>query len=238
MLGSNWKQNQHAGTGGADWFRDFQNSQQFGGYHFSGEFDDLFGRSCGFSEFFQSFFGGGIRNQSSGFNMKRKGPDYEASLKISLEEAFHGTDKEFNVDGRKIKIKINPGIEEGKKLRVKNQGGESTTGGERGDLYLTIQIEKHPLFEREKNNLYYNLDVDIFTAVLGGSKTIQTIDGKKIKVKIDKGTDSSKILRLKGMGMKNETSRGDLFVKINLTVPKYLTAEEQKLFEQLAELRK
>ncbi|MFO7448115.1 MAG: J domain-containing protein [Ignavibacteriaceae bacterium] len=254
MLGANWKQYQNAGpqTGaGGDWFRDFQNTQQGGGFQFSGGFEDIFGKGGGFSDFFQNFFGGGFGQQSSGgsaqqgsaftgFGGAKKGSDYEASLKISLEDAFHGNEKEFHIDGRKIRIKITPGIEQGKKLRLKNQGAASTGGGVRGDLYLTIQIDKHPFFERKNNDLYYNLNVDVVTAVLGGSKTITTIDGKKVKVKIPKETDSGTILRIKSMGMKkgDTEQRGDLFVNVTIVTPKNISGKEKELFEKLAELRK
>lgn len=241
MLGANWKQYQNAGAnaGNADWFREFQNSQQGGGYHFSGDFDSVFGRAGGFSEFFQNFFGGGFSSQTTRSRASR-GRDYEANLRISLEDAFHGNEKEFNIDGRKIRIKIAPGTEEGKKLRLKNQGAEGSYGGDRGDLYITIQIDKHPVFERKEDDLYYTLDVDVTTAVLGGSKYLTTIDGKKVKVNIPKETDSGRVLRIKGMGMKkgNSTDRGDLFVKINIVTPKNITDKEKELFEKLSQLRK
>lgn len=245
MLGSNWKQYQQAGSGNAnDWFRNFQGTQQGDSYQFTGSFDDLFGKAGGgFSDFFQSFFGGGGATGESPFNKTfkaKRGSDYEASFRITLEDAFHGNEKEFNIDGRKIRIKIKPGTEEGKKLRLKNQGAAAPGGGERGDLYLTIQIDKHPLFERVSNDLYYNLNLDVATAVLGGAYTLTTIDGKKVKVKIPAGTDSGTMLRIKGMGMKlpDSTSRGDLLVKVNIVTPKNISAEEKELYKKLAELRK
>jgi curved DNA-binding protein len=244
MLGANWKQYQHAGGSNAnDWFRNFQGTQHGDSYQFTGSFEDIFGRSGGFSDFFNSFFGGGGQGAESPFGSTfraKKGSDYEAAFRITLEDAFHGNEKEFTIDGRKIRIKIRPGIEEGKKLRLKKQGAEAPGGGERGDLYLTIHIDKHPLFERKDNDLYYDLDVDVATAVLGGSKTLSTIDGKKVRVKIPAETDSGTTLRIKGMGMRmpESSARGDLLVRVNIVTPKNITSEEKELYRKLAGLRK
>jgi curved DNA-binding protein len=240
-LGANWKQYQHAGQGGEDWFRNF--NQQGGSYQFSGSFNDLFGNVGGFSDFFESFFGGGgARSRGPGgfTSAAQKGSDYEAVLNISLEEAHKGTEKQFTVDGKTLKIKITPGMESGKKLRLKNQGGEGIKGGEKGDLYLKIQIEKHPKFERKENDLYYDLNVDLYTAVLGGKKEITTLDGKRINIYIPKETENGKVLKIKEMGMNryNVSGKGDLYIRINVQIPKDLTEEERKLFEKLASLRK
>ena len=240
-LGANWKHYQNTGGPNADWFKNFNQNQQGGSYQFSGSFNDLFGNVGGFSDFFESFFGGGGRTRSaSGFgNIPQKGNDYEASLTISLEEAHHGVEKKFVVNGKTLKVKITPGIEEGKKLRLKNQGGEGNSGGEKGDLYLNIQIARHPYFERKENDLYYDLDVDLYTAVLGGKKEVTTLDGKRLNIIIPKETENGKILKVKGMGMNKSgrTERGDMFVRINVTIPKNLTNEETKLFEKLKSLR-
>lgn len=238
QLGSNWKHYQNAGAEGNDWFRNYQSSRQGGGAHFSGNVDDLFGHVGGFSDFFESFFGGSSSYTDT--SHARKGQDFEAALKITLEEAYHGTEKEFTVDGKKIKIKINPGIEHGKKLRLKNQGSDGYNGGEKGDLYLTIQIDKHPLFERKGNDIYYNMDVDLYTALLGGKEVLQTLDGKRINVNIPAGTDSGALLRVKDMGMTYSNSaslKGDLFVKINVRLPKNLNQQEKELIRKLAEMR-
>lgn len=238
-LGANWKQYQHTGGSGEDWFKNF--NQQGGNYQFSGSFNDLFGNVGGFSDFFESFFGGGRRSNRAGSftSTSQKGSDYEAVLNISLEEAHKGTEKQFTVDGRTLKVKITPGMESGKKLRLKNQGGEGVGGGEKGDLYLKIKIEKHPLIERKGDDLYYNLDVDLYTSILGGKKEITTLDGKRININIPKGTDNSSLLKIKGMGMNKSVNgtRGDLFVRIIIQIPKNLSEEERKLFEKLKSLR-
>ena len=90
----------------------------------------------------------------------------------------------------------------------------------------------------KENDLYYNLDVDLYTAVLGGKESIRTLDGKTVSINIPEGTESEKILRLKGLGLINENIRGDLFVNIHVTVPKNLCKEEKELFNKLKSLRK
>lgn len=239
QLGSNWKQYQS--SGGGEWFRNFDNSEQGGGFHFSSDFNEVFSKAGGFSDFFENFFGPGSRTSGRRTSYPQKGRDYSAAISISLEEAHKGTEREISIEGKKIKVKITPGIEEGKKLRLKSQGGEGTNGGEKGNLYLTIQIQKHPVFERTNNDLFMDLNVDLYTAVLGGKKEMTTIDGRRINITISPQTDNGTILKIKGIGMNNpdqSQNRGNLFIKIFVDVPKNLSEEETNLFKKLRDLRK
>jgi curved DNA-binding protein len=239
-LGANWKQ---AGTGNFDeWFRSYSRSSQGGSSSFS--FEDIFGSQGGggFTDFFDLFMGPGAGSRRRSQNYRSapvKGKDYEASLMISLEEAFNGTTKEVSVDGKRIRVKIEPGTEEGKKLRLKNQGGLSTSGGESGDLFLKIKLEKHQRFEKKESDLIMNLPVDLYTAVLGGKKEVLTIDGRTISITIPPETNSGKTLRIKGMGMQmtDNSRRGDLLIKISVEVPQNLSEKEKQLFNELAEIR-
>jgi|CZKP01.1.fsa_nt_gi curved DNA-binding protein len=238
QLGSNWKQYQNAGTNTNDGYRNYQSGNQGEGAAFSGNIDELFGNVGGFSDFFESFFGG--RTNDPRQSRPRKGKDHEASLSISLEEAHHGTEKEFTLDGKIIRLKITPGIEQGKRLRLKHQGSNGVSGGEKGDLFITIKIENHSHFERNGNDLYYNLDVDLFTAILGGKKPLKTLDGKTINVNIPPETESGTTFRIKEMGMhhsNNPNLRGGLFVKVNVKLPKHLTLREKELFKELSLIR-
>jgi curved DNA-binding protein len=245
QLGANWKNYENANPAGNDYFRNYQRHQQSGGQYqqgggeqFSGNFDELFGKSGGFSDFFESFFGGSTGTTTR--TRTHKGKDYEASLNISLEEAYHGAEKEFTLNGKKIKFKITPGIEHGKRLRLKHQGAEGVSGGEKGDLYITIGINPHPLYDRKGNDLYYNLNIDLYTALLGGKHPIKTIDGKTININIPPETENGTSMRIKEMGMRSETSgnpRGDLYVKISVKLPKNLGKEEIELFNKLQSLR-
>ncbi|MFZ2324907.1 MAG: J domain-containing protein [Ignavibacteriaceae bacterium] len=240
-LGANWNHYQHTGGQGFD---DFSN--HFGGnrrssgntYEFSGDLGDLFGgMGGGFSDFFESFFGGSGKDFTGRTRQQKTAVDVEANLNVTLEDVFNGSEKQISVDGKKLKIKINPGTKDGQRLRLKGLGRSKTAGGEKGDLYLNIHVLHHPFYEIKDNNLYYNLDVDLYTAVLGGKENIKTLDGKTISIAIPEGTESEKILRLKGLGLRNESVRGDLFVNIHVTIPKDLTKEEKELFKKLKTLR-
>lgn len=241
-LGSNWKQYQHTGGQGFDDFFTHFGGGRSGGrtgatYEFGGDFGDIFGgMGGGFSDFFESFFGGG-RGFSGRTQQQKTAVDVEAVLNVSLEDAFNGSEKTINIDGKKLKVKINPGTKDGQKLRLKGLGRSKTAGGTKGDLYLIIHILPHPFYEIKDNLLYYNLDIDLYTAVLGGKETIRTLDGKTLSVNIPEGTESEKVLRLKGLGLIENGVRGDLFIDIHVTVPKNLSREEKELFNKLKSLR-
>ena len=243
-LGANWKQYQSAGSGFEDFYSQFgSRNRGRGSYEFSGDFGDLFGNISGFSDFFENFFGGGAssfgrrgRRQST----QTKGADYEATLYITLEEAFDGVTKLVSVGGKKIRININPGTRDGKKLRLKGLGGKGSQGGIQGDLYLTVKIEKHPYFELDGENLFYDLYVDLYTAMLGGKSKIRTLNGKNVNINIPEGTDSGTTLRLKNLGFRkaeSSDSLGDLLVRIKVETPKNLSTEEKDLVQKLAALR-
>ncbi|MCF8366177.1 MAG: J domain-containing protein [Bacteroidales bacterium] len=245
LLGSNWKQYQHAGSGanGFD-FSQWANSGHGRQYRTS---DDMFGDGGGFSDFFESFFAGG-QPQGRGFGGGRrsadfrqiKGRNYEANIRLNLTEAFHGTSTLLNVDNRKIKINLKPGVKDGQTLRVKGKGATSQNGGENGDLMLKISVTNNTSFRLDDNNLHLNVEVDLYTALLGGKITVNTISGP-INLNIPAETPNGKTLRLKGKGMPvyGKTDEfGDLYLKIQVVLPKQLTAEEISLFEKLSALRK
>jgi curved DNA-binding protein len=157
-----------------------------------------------------------------------------------LEEAYNGTSKDVLINGKKLRIKINPGTRDGDKLRLKDQGGASRTGHGSGDLYLTIKITKHPFYEIEGDDLYYDLVIDIYTAVLGGKQQVKLINGKTINLSIPKGTDGGKLFRIGNFGLKKSgvgEDRGDLFVRIKIDTPKNLSKKEIELFKELSKLR-
>jgi curved DNA-binding protein len=242
-LGANWKQYQTQGGGGFD---DYDWSA-FGGRagrggtrgEFEGNFNDFFGGG-GFSDFFNNFFGGGFGRRTEAAQQGFKGKDYEGELTISLEEAYSGTQRMIDVEGKKLRIKIKPGIADGQALRIRQKGGQGVRGGEPGDVFLKINVLQHSIYERQGDDLNTNLDVDLYTAVLGGKTRISTLKGD-MEINIPEGTENGKKLRLKGLGMPvhdNPGSFGDLYVKINVVVPKNLTSEEKDLFVKLAALRK
>jgi len=242
-LGSNWKQYQHAGADGFD-FSQWANSGKGRQYRTS---DDMFGRGGGFSDFFQSFFAGGQPQgrgfggggRSAGFR-QIKGQNYEATIKLNLTDAFNGTSTLLNVDNKKIKINLKPGVKDGQILRVKGKGASSQHGGENGDLLLKIHVINNTSFKLKENNLHLTIDLDLYTAMLGGKISVNTMD-KPISLNIPAETSNGKVLRLKGKGMPvygKPDEFGDLYLKINISLPKKLTPEEVKLFEKLSLLRK
>ncbi len=240
-LGSNWKQYQSRGQGFDDFYSNYGRGGGGAQYSYSGNLDDLFGNISGFSDFFESFFGrSGTATGRTQRVRSRKGQDFEATLYIPLIETYNGTTKEISVGGKRVRVKISPGTKDGKKLRLKGLGNEGMNGGEKGDLYLTLKIEKDPYFELDGNNLYYDLYVDLYTAVLGGKKQVITLSGKTVNITIPKGTDSGKLLRLKGLGFPNSENSniyGDLLVRIKVELPQNLTIEEKELFKKLASFR-
>ncbi len=242
-LGSNWKQYQHAGADGFD-FSQWANSGNGRQYRSS---DDMFGGGGGFSDFFQSFFTGG-QTQGRGFGGGRrsagfrqmKGQNYEATIKLNLTDAFHGTSTQLNVDNKKIKINLKPGVKDRQILRVKGKGAPSRQGGENGDLLLKINVINNTSFKLEENNLHLTINIDLYTAILGGKVSVSAMD-KPISLNIPAETSNGKVLRLKGKGMPvygKPDEFGDLYLKINVSLPKQLTPEEVKLFEKLSLLRK
>jgi len=242
-LGANWKQYQNSGKGFDDFFSQFGGRRSSGrgnSFEFSGDLKDLFGNMSGFSDFFDGFFGGskGGFNRTSSKN--QKGQDLEATLYIPLEEAYNGAAKEFLIKNKKLRIKIEPGTNDGTKLRLKSQGGEAIGKGVSGDLILTIKIEKHPFFEIEGEDLYYDLDVDFYTAALGGKIKVTLINNKTISLEIPEGTDSGKIFRVGKLGLKRSgttNSRGNLYIRIKVETPKNLNKKEEELIKELQRLR-
>jgi curved DNA-binding protein len=240
-LGANWKQYQDQGSGG----RGFDWSGFGGGYgggtrvEFDGNINDIFGGG-GFSDFFQNFFGGGFSDQRTGSRQGGlKGQDYEAGLAITLEEAYNGTHRMLETDGSKLRIRIKPGVQDGQVLRIKQKGGKGVRGGEPGDIYLKVSVSSHSEFERQGNDLFTDLNVDLFTAVLGGKARVKTFRGE-MEINIPEGVENGKKLRLKGLGMPDHdhpTNFGDLYARINVVLPKKLNPEEKALFRKLAEMR-
>ena len=245
QLGDQWKYYQQSGGQGQDfdWSR-FSNMGDGGQtFRYSGNINDLFGES-GYSDFFDMLFGQGIggqqRRRTAGKRTQvMKGQDYEAEVRITLEEAYKGTTREFDVDNQSIRLKIKPGIEDGQILKIPGKGSSGYDGGQAGDLLINIRVLKHPVFDRQGDDLYADLNVDIYTAILGGKAEFKTLKGS-VKVNIPKGTENGKILRLQNMGMPkyNKPSEfGNLYLKINIQIPKNLTQKEVNLYKQLQKLR-
>ncbi len=249
-FGSQWKQYQQ--TGGRsedfDWSQWASQRQQRGSTQYrtvsQEEFSQMFGGgSGGFSDFFETLFGGtgGLNrtrrtSKQSNPQAMRSGNDLEHPVEITLEEAFRGTTRVLTYEnGRKIEAKIPPGVKTGSKIRLSGQGAQGPRGS--GDLFLKVVVKTHPKFSWEGDNLRVGQPVDFFTALLGGEVKVSTMD-KTVELTIPPETDSGKTFRLKGLGMpvlNNPKKRGDLYVTAEIQVPKNLTAQQKRKFKELQE---
>jgi curved DNA-binding protein len=240
QLGSNWQQWQRRGgdAGGFDWSQWTSGAQPGGGvrveYRDLGDLGDLFG-SRGFSDFFQNIFGGMGAPQTS----PRRGQDYTQPVEITLEEAFQGTTRMLQKDGRRLEVKIPPGVRTGSKVRVAGEGSSGVAGGTSGDLYLEVTVLPHPVFERQGDDLNCEILVSLYTAVLGGEVKVPTLEGD-VLLNIPPETQGGRTFRLRGKGMpnlRNPKKRGDLYARLKVQVPQKLSKREKELFRELASLR-
>jgi curved DNA-binding protein len=230
--GENWKQ--------AEQFEQARQQHQYGGgagggphQEFSGNFGDE-----NFSDFFESLFGS--RGARRGGAAKFRGQDYNAELHVPLREAYHTHQHMLDVDGRKVRITIPAGIENGQVIKLKGHGGPGVNGGPNGDIYITFVVADDPKFKRVGNDLYTTESIDLYTAVMGGEVTIETLSGK-VNLKVKPETQQGTKVRLKGKGFpvyKKENHFGDLIVMYNVNLPVNLTEKEKELFRQLRDLQK
>jgi curved DNA-binding protein len=210
-------------------------SQQYGGQSFSG---GGFGEGD-FSDFFESMFGGGGARGGGGRQAKFRGQDYNAELRLNLSDAYTTHKQTMSVNGKNIRITIPAGIENGQVIKLKGHGAHGVNGGPNGDLYITFSITNDTKFRRDGNDLYLAVDLDLYTAVLGGDATIETMSGK-VKLKVPAETQNGTKIRLKGKGFpvyKKEEQYGDLYVTYNIRIPGNLTEKEKELFTELSRLR-
>ncbi len=236
-LGANWKQAQQqpGGDAGFDYSQFYGQSGGQRGSHQSYQGDPE-----AFSDFFNNIFGGGASGfggQSRRGSRKMKGQDFAADMEITLEEAYHGCSRILQLDQQKLRISTKPGTRDQQKIKLKGKGSPGINGGPNGDLYITIHVHKHPAFKRKENDLYSTLILDVYTAVLGGSVQVPTLNGN-VTMKIPKGNQGGKKLRLKGKGMPvygQSEQFGDLYVTTQIQIPTNLSTEEEKLFQELKE---
>jgi curved DNA-binding protein len=169
-----------------------------------------------------------------------RGQDIEQEVEISLEEAFHGTTRLLQMDGRRLEVKIPPGVRTGSKVRISGAGSPGVGGGPSGNLYLKIKVAPHPVFRRDGDDLYCEVPVDLYTAILGGEAKVPTLKGS-VMLKIPPETQNGKTFRLRGQGMptlKDPARRGDLFATVHVRLPQRLSDKERELFRELAQLRR
>jgi curved DNA-binding protein len=245
-LGANWQQ-----------YEQYQRAGEQGPFQWEGqgsnyrtvrpdEFESIFGGAGaedlgGFSDFFRTFFGGGFSGTATRAQTRaRRGQDIEQEIEIPLEEAYRGSSRLVDKDGRRLEIKIPAGVKTGSKIRYAGEGMPGTNGAGAGDLYLRVLVAPHPVFERKGDDLYVEVPVDLYTALLGGEVQVSTLKGQLV-LKIPPETQAGKVFRLAGQGMaklNEQNSFGDLYAKARITLPENLTPAEREMIENLAKMRK
>ncbi len=209
-----------------DWFQ--QNGQQRG---YSGG-DESFGGAGGFSDFFRTIFGEAIRNSARGQSAQQQQQGYQQEIQISFQEAYGGTLRHLQSNERKLQVRIPAGVKTGSKVRVAGAGPDGL------DLYLIVNVVEEAKFERDGQNLTTTSTLSIFTLILGGETEVETPAGK-VKLNIPAGTQVDQIFRLSGRGMphvKDPKTKGDLFVKLKVQIPKHLSSKQRELLEEASRI--
>lgn len=225
QYGKDW---QHAGQ-----FEKARQSQQQGydRKSYAGNFED-----SDFSDFFTSMFGDRTGSAFRQRQTKFRGEDYQAELQLNLIDIYKTHQQMLTVNGKNIRITIPAGVENGQKIKIKGFGGPGINGGPNGDLFITFHISNNTKFRRNGNDLHINVDLDLYTAVLGGELIIETLDGK-VKLNVKPETQNGSKIKLKGKGFpvyKKQGEFGDLIITFQIKIPTNLTENQKKLFEQLS----
>jgi curved DNA-binding protein len=197
----------------------------YSGSEFDGDFSDFF-----------NFMFGGASNAGRSRQVKFRGEDYSAEVHLNLMDAYETHRQIFTVNGKKIRITVPAGIENGQTIKIAGHGGTGINGGPNGDLYITFLIAIHPKFKRLGNDLYTTVDLDLYTAVLGGEIIFDTLNGK-VKLKVRPETQNGSKIKLKGKGFpvyKEEGHFGDLYITYSVIIPKNLTRKQKELFTELS----
>ncbi|MDF1673868.1 MAG: J domain-containing protein [Vicingaceae bacterium] len=209
--------------------------QYAGGQQYSGDFNE-----SDFSDFFESMFGGTGRSSGGGRRTSQfKGEDYRSTLQLNLTDILTTQKQTISLGNKKIRLTIPAGVDDGQTIKIKGHGGSGMNGGPKGDLYITFIINNNTNFKRLGDKLYQTVDLDLYTALLGGELLVDTLNGK-VKLKVKPETQNGAKVKLKGKGMpiyKKDGQFGDLYVTYNITTPTNLTDKEKKLFTELSKLR-
>ncbi len=255
-LGANWRAYEQAErAGGAGPFEQGGWSVNVGGGQggfrtmSEEEMREIFGTDNPFSDFFNTFFGGGEpesgRRARTARSRARKGRDLEQELELTLEEADQGVTRRFSIkhDGhaRTVDVRVPPGVGDGSRVRVGGEGERGVGGAASGDLYLRVRLQPHPQFERKGRDLYSRISVPLTTAVLGGEVSVPALGGRTLRLKVPPATQNGQVFRLRGQGMSlsgKPGERSDLYATVDVELPKQLTPQERTLFEELAKLER
>ena len=242
QLGESYTQWQQGGApaGGFKWEDWFTNAPQGGNVRVEvGDLEDILGGE--FSEFFRSIFGGtpGMATASRGRGSTRRNgrtqaPSFQQDITISLTEAYHGTSRQLEIDGHRLEVKIPPGAKTGTRVRVA-KSIPTGSAGQKGDLYLVVHLADDPRFEVQGDDIHTEVTIDLYTAVLGGEVTVQTISGNVV-LTIPAGIQPGQSIRLAGRGLprlSSPSTKSDLFAHIKVKIPHDLTPRQKELFQEL-----
>lgn len=236
QYGENWK---HAEQFEQARQQQGQGNTGYGGSQWQGYegFSNFGGEEGQFSDFFEQMFGG---RRSSRQARAYKGEDFNAELQMNLADAYNTHQQVLTINGKKVRITIPAGVEDGQVIKLKGYGNPGINGGPAGDLYIKFVISINGNFKRLGNDLYSTIKLPLYTAILGGDITVDTMGGK-IKLKVAPETQNGTKIRVKGKGFpvyKKEGTYGDLYVTYDIQIPTHLTEKEKELFHQLANLKK
>lgn len=224
---------------GKDWKHadEFKNAQQQQSTRNANQQQDYGAFTGDFSDFFESMYGGSSRN--TGRQTKFRGQDLHAELHLNLKDVYTSQQQTLTVNGKNIRLTFPAGIENGQVIKITGHGTTGANGGPNGDLYITFSISNHTLFKREGSNLYSNVDLNLYTALLGGEVLIDTFDGK-VKLKVAPETQAGSKIKLKGKGFpvyKQENDFGDLYITYQIKLPTSLSVKEKELLTELQKIR-
>jgi len=206
-------------------------SQRASGQQYSGEY------GSDFSDFFESMFGS--RAESRSRQTKFRGQDLNAELHLTLKDVYKAHQQTLNVNGKNIRLTFPAGIENGQTIKVGGHGAPGVNGGPNGDLYITFIIENKTKFKRDGGDLHTTVDVDLYTALLGGDLLVDTFDGQ-VKLKVAPETQPGTVVKLKGKGFpvyKKENHFGDLYITYKVKMPTILSEKEKELLQELKKIR-
>jgi len=239
QLGSSYSDWQGRGAPGDFNWGDWVSQQGGQGGATQVNINDLFGGAGGspFSDFFSSIFGG-VGGARQARPRQRMAPQYQQTVGISLKEAYHGTKRQLQVGDRVKEVTLPAGARTGTKVRVSGAGPVGPDG-QPSDIYLLVDVADDPTYERKGNDLHTTSKIDVFVAILGGSTQVDTLSGKVV-LTIPPGTQPEQVFRIAGRGMphlKDPNTRGDLYVRIKVQIPKQLSPKQKKLLEEAAQIK-
>lgn len=214
-----------------------QQRQQYSGGGQQGGFGGF--EDNNYSDFFSSMFGGG-RAGNSRNQAKYRGQDYNAELELDLKEVYSTHKHTIVVNGKNVRFTIPAGLKNEQVLRIIGHGGEGVNGGPNGDLLIKFIIKNQTKFKRDNDNLHTKVDLNLYTAVLGGNISVDTFDGSKVTLKVNPETKNGTKVKLKRKGFpvyKKDGEFGDLYITYNIVLPANLTEREKELFTELSKLR-